>query len=304
MVKHLGIGMVCAMALLAGCKEKTPQGQVAATVNGEEVTLQEINAEIAASNLPPNIDKKEAQRAILQRVIERKLLVAAATEKGLDKTAEFLSEKRRNDELMVAQAYARQQLAAIPVPREADIQKFMADHSNAFGQREQLVLDQIRFAPPKDMTQLRALEGDHSMDAVAGHLTQMGIKFQRGNTGLDTAQAPAQLIKMINSAPAGEPFVIPDRGSVTVNVVTGRRPIPLDSQQAKAGAVNAWRQQKFEELLGQQIKTARSAAKITYQAGFAPVADTNATPARGGSAPLPPGAADQTSSSTAAPKAN
>ncbi len=272
MIKRLGIGMVGAAALLAGCQQKTPQGQVAATVNGQEVTLQEINAEISAANLPANIDKKEAQRILLQRVIDRKLLVAAAADKGLDKTAEFLSAKRRIDETLVAQAYAKQQLAAVPVPSEAQVTQFMNEHANVFVKREQLVLDQIRFAVPKDIKRLNELQGDHTMDAVAAHLTQMGIPFQRGTAGMDSWQAPTALINAMNKVSPTEPFVIPDRGMVTVNVVTARRPIQIDPQQAKAGAVSAWRQQKFEELLNQQIATLKSSAKITYQEGFAPPA--------------------------------
>jgi EpsD family peptidyl-prolyl cis-trans isomerase len=299
MMKHLGIGMVCVAALLAGCKEKTPQGQVAATVNGQEVTLGELNAEIGAANLPPNFDKKEAQRAMLQRVIERKLLVAAATDQGLDKTSDFISAKRRVDETLVAQAYAKKQLAAVPIPTDAQITKFMADHPNVFLQREQLVLDQIRFPIPKDITSLKALEGDHSMDAVAAHLTQMGIKFDRGNVGMDSGQAPTPLIKLINSTPPTEPFVIPDRGMITVNLVSSRRPIQIDPQQAKSGALSAWRQQKFEEMLTQQVAALKTSAKITYQDGFSPPANKPAAPGAPGG--VSNAAAGTSSSSAPAP---
>jgi EpsD family peptidyl-prolyl cis-trans isomerase len=286
MMKRLGIGAVCVAALLAGCKDKTPQGQVAATVNGNEVTLQELNAELTAANLPANVDKKAAQRAMLQRVIERKLLVAAAADQGLDKTADFLANKRRMDETLVAQAYAKKQLAAVPVPSGAEITKFMNDHPNVFLQREQLVLDQIRFAPPKDISSLKALENDHSMDAVAAHLGQMGIKFQRGSAQLDTGQAPTQLIKLINAAPPTEPFVVPDRGIITVNLVKARRAVAIDPAQAKSGAVNAWRQQKFEEQLNQQVTALKSSAKVTYQGGFAPDPKETAKPS-GAATPAP-----------------
>lgn len=302
MIKHLGVGAICAVALLSGCKPKTPEGQVAATVNGEEVTLQELNAELNAANLPANVDKKEAQRAMLQRVIERKLLVSAASEQGLDKTADFISAKRRIDETLVAQAYAKKQLAAVPVPTDAQINQFMADHPNVFLQREQLSLDQIRFPMPKDVKSLKVLEGDHSMDAVAAHLTQMGIKFVRGNANLDSGQAPTPLIKLINSAPPSEPFVIPDRGVITVNLVIGRRPIQIDPQQAKSGAVSAWRQQKFEELLTQQVASFKSAAKITYQDGFAPPPNAPAPRATTSAASAPsavPSAASGAASSSA-----
>ena len=135
------------------------------------------------------------------------------------------------------------------------------------------------------------------MDAVAGHLRQLGIPFQRGTAALDSGQAPTQLIKAMDAAPPTEPFVIPDRGVITVNVVTARRPIAVDPTQAKSAAVSAWRQQKFEELLNQQVTSLKNAAKITYQKGFSPP-DKPAAP---GAPATAQAAASNTTSSAPAP---
>ena len=79
MSKRLAISTMCAAAaLLAGCHRGAPDGQVAATVNGEEVTLQELNTEIQASNIPQGMDKQVAQQQALQHIIDRKLLLDAA----------------------------------------------------------------------------------------------------------------------------------------------------------------------------------------------------------------------------------
>jgi len=263
--------MCAAAALLAGCHRGAPEGQVAATVNGEEVTLQELNTEIQASNVPQGMDKKVAQQQALQHIIDRKLLLSAARDKKIDKSPEFQAQKQRTDELLLAQTYAKQQLNAVPVPTDGDIQKFMSEHPNAFATRETLQLDQIRFRPnPSDVKKLSVIQADHNLDAVAAHLTGLGIKFDRVKAGLDTAQVPTDLIKAINNLPAGEPFVLPTNGIITVNVVVGHQPIPTDSTQARQGAVGAWRQQQFTKLIGDQLKTMKDGAKITYQNGFAP----------------------------------
>jgi len=272
MSKRLAISTMCAAAaLLAGCHRGAPEGQVAATVNGEEVTLQELNTEIQASNVPQGMDKKVAQQQALQHIIDRKLLLSAARDKKIDKSPEFQAQKQRTDELLLAQTYAKQQLNAVPVPTDGDIQKFMSEHPNAFATRETLQLDQIRFRPnPSDVKKLSVIQADHNLDAVAAHLTGLGIKFDRVKAGLDTAQVPTDLIKAINNLPAGEPFVLPTNGIITVNVVVGHQPIPTDSTQARQGAVGAWRQQQFTKLIGDQLKTMKDGAKITYQNGFAP----------------------------------
>jgi peptidyl-prolyl cis-trans isomerase C len=281
MSKRVAISMMCATAaLVAGCHKGAPEGQVAAVVNGDEVTLQEVNTELQA-NPPQTTDKQIAQRDALQRIIERKLLLGAAREKKIDKSPEYQSQKLRADELLLAQTYAKQQLSAVPVPKDADIQQFMAEHPNAFSNREQLQLDQIRFPAPKDLKQLSVLQADHNLNAIAAHLTAMGIKFERVPAGLDSASVPTDLIKAINALPAGEPFVLPSNGLITVSVVSGRRAVPTDAAQARRAAVGAWRQQKFASLITDQLKGMRDTAKITYQNGFAPPAKkpVGATPA-------------------------
>lgn len=277
MKMRLAVTLMCASAVMtAACHKGAPSGQVAATVNGEEITLQELNTEIQASNVPAGADKSVAQQQVLQRVIERKLLAGAARDKKIDKSPEYQSQKLRTDELLLAQTYVKQQVATVPVPTDADISKFMAAHANAFGGREQLQLDQIRFAPPKDRKWLPVIQADHSLDAIAAHLTALGIKFERVKAGLDSGQFPPSGMKSINAVPAGEPFFLPSNGLVTLNVIIGRRPISIDPAQARQGAVGAWRQEKLGQTVGDQLKALRAKANINYQTGFAPKTPTPA----------------------------
>lgn len=285
MKKTVGLTVCTAAALLAGCNKATPAGQVAATVNGEEITLQEINTELQAAQLPPGADKQTVQRALLQRVIDRKLLVGAAQDKKLDRTPEFMGQKRRMDELLLAQAFAKQQLTSVAVPTPAEIDKFMGDHPNVYSGRELFALDQIRFPAPRNSQSLQALAADHTMEAVGARLKSMGITYQRGAVSLDSANVPAPVLDTINKLPAGEPFVIPQPGIVTVNVITARRPVPLDAGPARQGAAQAWRQQKFGDVLQQQLTALKAGAKISYQNGFGPPPPTPTQPALKGAAP-------------------
>ena len=275
MSRRVTITILCAgAALVAGCGKKAPSGQVAATVNGKDVTLQEINTELQAANVPPAADKQAVQRALLQRIVDRKLLVAAAEDKGLDKTPEFLAQRRRVDELLLAESYAKQQLANIPVPTAGEVDKFMNDRPNVFARREQLVLDQIRFPLPADAKQAAslqaALKDAHDMATVEASLTKLGVRYDKGQAGLDTGAVPPPMMAQINKLPASEPFVVPQAGQVTVNVIRDRRPANLDLAKVRPQATAAWRQDKFGQTLQQQLAALRSSAKITYQPGFSP----------------------------------
>jgi hypothetical protein len=108
------------------------------------------------------------------------------------------------------------------------------------------------------------------MDAVAATLNQLGIKFVRGPSRMDSAQAGQQLMNRIQSLPPGEPFILPENGMVTVAVITGATKQPISGDQATPLAVQAIRNKSVMDTLQQRLKAARADAKIQYQPGFAP----------------------------------
>ena len=272
MYRKASIAIALASLSLAGCgKEAT--GQVAAVVNGEEITLQEINAELGNTPIPEGVDKKVVQQAALQKIVERRLLAQAAREDGLDKTPDYLLRERQLRDALLVQLMGQRAERALKVPDQQEIDKFLSDNPLMFADRKILTIDRIQFALPEKVDQLKALENDHSMDAVAARLQQMGIQFRRDTPQVDAASLGQQRMAQIRALPAGEPFVVPENGVVTVGVIVGERPEPVSASDARPLAVQALRKQKLTETVQQRLKQGRAAAKIDYQEGFAPAAD-------------------------------
>lgn len=272
MYRTATIAIALASLSLAGCgKEAT--GQVAAVVNGEEITLQEINAELGNTTIPDGVDKKVIQQAALQKIVERRLLAQAAREDGLDKTPDYLLRERQLRDALLVQLMGQRAERALKVPDQQEIDKFIGDNPLMFAGRQVLTIDRIQFALPEKVDQLKALENDHSMDAVAARLQQMGIQFRRDRPQVDAASLGQQRLSQIRALPAGEPFVLPENGIVTVGVIVGERPEPVSASDARPLAVQALRRQKLTETMQERLKQSRATAEIEYQAGFAPAAD-------------------------------
>jgi EpsD family peptidyl-prolyl cis-trans isomerase len=254
---------------LAAC-DKEPTGQVAAVVNGEEITLQEVNAELGSVNIPDGVDKKVVQQAALERVVERRLLAQAARDEGLDKTPDYLLRERQLRDALLVQLMGQKAQRAQRVPEQAEIDKFIADNPDMFADRKIFAIDRIQFPLPKDMAQLKALENDHSMEAVASHLQELGIKFARTDAQMDSAQVGKQRMQQIRALPAGEPFIAPENGMVTVAVIKSERAVPLTGDAARPLAVQAIQNQQLTSAMQDRLKQARAAAEIKYQPDFAP----------------------------------
>jgi EpsD family peptidyl-prolyl cis-trans isomerase len=263
------IGIVCMSILLAGC-DKKPEGQVAAVVNGDEITLQEINAEIGNANIPAGTDPKEVQKAALQRIVERRLLAQSAREDGLDKTPDYLIRSRQIDDALLVQLLGQRAEKSFQVPDQPTIDKYMSENPSMFSGRKMYVVDRIQFAIPSDMAQLKTLESAHSMEAVASKLNSLGIKFGRGAAKMDSAQLGQQRLDQILALPSGEPFVIPENGMVTVAVITGESPLLGNPTEMAQMATQALRRQALTKSLEDRLKQARAKGEIKYQPEFAP----------------------------------
>lgn len=263
------VGMLCTTMLLSSCGNE-PQGQVAAVVNGDEITLQEINAEIGNANIPTGTDPKQIQRTALNRIIERRLLAQAAREDGLDKTPDYLIRSRQIDDALLVQLLGQRAEKTFQVPDQRAIDAYMAENPSMFSARKMFVVDRIQFPIPADMARLKTLENDHSMEAVAAKLTSLGIKFERGPAKMDSAQLGQQRLEQILALPEGEPFVIPENGMVTVAVITGESPIPANSAEMGQMATQALRNTALTKSLQDRLKQARAEGEIKYQPDFAP----------------------------------
>ena len=257
--------------MLAGC-QKEATGQVAAVINDEEVTLQEINTELGQAQIPEGVDKEQIQQAALQRIIERRLLAQAAREDGLDQTPEFLIRRRQLEDALLVQLLGERLRRTTAVPAAGAVDTYMSQNPAVFSGRSILNIDRIQFAMPTDTAKLRSLESDHSMDAVAASLQRMGIEFTRANAQMDSAALGQERMTRIRALPDGEPFVIPEGRVVTVAVVTGETPRPVASDQGRPVAVQMMRNQSLADAMRSRFESEKAAAQIEYQTGFAPPA--------------------------------
>ena len=271
--KALTIVLIASAVAVTGCK-RAATGQVVAVVNGEEVSLSELNGEL--KNAPAGADKDAIRAAALQNLVNRKLLVQQAHDRGIDKDPDYLQQQRRLDDELMINMLGQQVTKNVPVPSASDIDRFIAEHPEMFAQRTIYSLDQVIFPLPSDPSRLKVLEADHTLDAVVARLKGMSIQTQRQPAKLDSAGTPPQFLKTIGSLPPGEPFVVATGGRGVVSVITGKEVQPITGDTARKIAAEAIRRNAVGEIAQKQLKQARDGAKIEYQPGFAPKAAATA----------------------------
>jgi len=311
MLRSVSLVALTSLSLaLSGCQKKA-EGQVVAIVNGEEITLSELNAEIADLNVPESADKNLIRSRVLQRMVDRRLLVQDAKEAGLDRDPAYLTQERRMQEQLLVSMYGRKAMETVKVPDTNALDGYISSHPAQFSQRKRYKLDQLQIDVPSDPRRLRDLESAHTLEEVASRLTSMNIPFQRGTGNFDSATVAPQVLQRLEALPAGEPFIVPQGNKIIINAITGFDPVGVQTDQARQLAAQAMRTEELNKIGENRLKEAKAKAKVEYQPGFEPkpgaANETGAPelPAMGG--PAPAGAtpaAPAPATNAAAPAAN
>jgi EpsD family peptidyl-prolyl cis-trans isomerase len=257
------------LLILTSCDRKA-EGQTVAVVNNEDITASELNAELRAANVPADASGKEVRSRILQSLIDRRLLAQQAKSEDVDKSPEYLNQQRKLDENLLVNLLVSRKANTLPVPSASEIAAFQAGRPNMFAKRETWTLQQLQYQTPTDPAILARVAATQTLDQLANVLASAGIQTTRKSTKIDTALFPQDVYSKVVALPPAEPFIIPGGNQSVASVVVGRELMPLAADQAQAVAVAGIRKEKIDKIVKDRVKTARTAAKIDYQPGFAP----------------------------------
>ena len=257
---------------LAACggKDSAPEGQVIARVNGQEITLSELNSELIANNLGKRADDKAVTKTMVERLIARKLLVEAARDSGLDKTSEYVLSRQRTEENELAGLAQRQMMSQVKPPTREEAEKYIRENPGTFNNRKLMVLEQIRFLQPANANDVKLIEKATSLAQVAELLKQNSIRFERVPTVLDTTSISPQLAQRIDGLPPGEVFVISNGQMVLANVIREKQPAAIPEEARIQYASQLIQQQSLAKGIEAQVNKLKQKAKLTFQKGYEP----------------------------------
>ena len=294
--------LATAALALAGCEKLgigsggEPKGQVVATLDGQEITVLEVNAELAGTPIPPSMSRREAEKLALENIVTRRMLAKAAEERELNKKPEFLLQERRAEEQLRVQALARDIAAKVVTPTRDEAEKFISENPYLFANRTFFILDQIQFLRPDNIEKL-GLEGATTMAEVEQILTANNIPFRRQPASLDSLGANPAFVKEVTTVLAKKPdelfmFATRPQGApapvVLVNQVKDTNVQPFTGDKAREFAVNFLRNERVQNALKAEVDRQKKsqAERVKFQEGWAPAKPKDAKAAAAKPNPL------------------
>jgi EpsD family peptidyl-prolyl cis-trans isomerase len=288
--------MLAAALALSACGDKAKKtGQALASVNGEEITVLQLNEEMQRAGVQA-AQQDTARKQLLEGLIDRQLLQNEAAKDKLERDPQVMQAIERAKAMIVAQAYMQKRIGSQARPAKGEVEQYYQQHPEFFANRKQFDMRQLVLATKDVSEQLKSqLDSVKSLEDAAAWLDGHQIKYVRAGLTRTSTDLPPELGARLAAMPKGQLFIIREGERSMLIQITDVKDSPLSLDAATAQIEQFLFNKKNKEAAEAEIKRLRSTAKIEY---FNKADTTAAAPA---AAPAAAAAAASPAATAAAP---
>lgn len=265
--------VLACLPFFIGCHsdEVKNAGQALATVNGQDITIHQVNAELPAISASGN--PVQMQQRALQQVIDRELLATQAVKTKLDRDPAVLMAIERSKAQILAQAYVQGRVRNAGQPAKAEIDAYTQNHPVLFSNRKLFSLRYLSMPSAALTDEVGALADQvKTLDELAVLLRSRKIAYDENQSYRSTAELPPQLLSNLGRLGNGTIFILRDGGLALLASLTFVKDAPVTGEAAAQQAEQFLRNQKSIDLAKEEVTRLRQEAKIIYAKGSEPIA--------------------------------
>ncbi len=280
-MKHINPNMAFAgmlVVLVSACNSKVEQkpGQALANVNGEEITVMQLNDELSRSNAPAT-QQEAARKQALEALIDRQLLISEAAKEKVDRDPRVVQAIERARSVILAQAYMQKRLGTPAKPTAAEVEAYYSQNPQFFAQRKHFDMREIILPTREVNDELKAvMDKTRSLDDVAAWLDQHKVKYQKAQLSRSGSELPPELSAKLLALAKGQLFIVREGERSMLVTIADIRSSPVELDAARPQIEQYLVAKKGKESAEEEVKRLRASAKIAYINQPSPVADAGA----------------------------
>ncbi len=261
--------VACLLALgIAGCgaDKKKESGQTLVKVNGEEITILQLNEELSRTQQQTSpTGQAAASKQVLDALVDRQLLEHEAMVNKVDRDPKVMQAIERAKAQILAQAYLQSRIAKIGKPAKTEIDDYFQKHPEYFSQRKLFDMHQLVVATKDFSDPMRAMiDNAKSLDEVAAWLDVNKVKYARGEMTRSTADLPPPMVSKLQSMQKGQLFVIKENDRTLLVGLNDVKSSPVSAEDATPQIEQYLRNQKSQDAAKAELARLRATARIEY----------------------------------------
>lgn len=267
--------MLMAVVGLSACGNKEKKaGQALVRVNGEEITVLQLNDELTRAGVKAE-QQEAATKQLLESLIDRQLILTEAKRNKIDRTPDVMQAIERAKTQIIVQAYLQSIVSKTAKPSNVDINDYFQKHPEYFTQRKQFDMKQLVIATSDFSDKLKqVIDSAKSLDEIATWLDGNGVKYARGQLSRSTADMPIEMGSKLQAVPRGQLFIVREGNKTLINSLIEAKDSPVTLKDASPKIEQYLINKKNRDVADAEITHLRSLAKIEYLGASAPVAAT------------------------------
>ncbi|MBC2732578.1 EpsD family peptidyl-prolyl cis-trans isomerase [Thiobacillus sp.] len=286
--KKLVLPLMVAAVLVAGCgdkkegaaKEEKPT-QVAAKVNGTELTVSQVNY---ALQRIPNLDKDQSKAASLQvirNLVDQEVLAQKAQSEKLDRdpvVVQALDAARRQ---IMAEIYMTRKLGTPTEPTDAEVSDYFNKHPELFTKRKIYRLQELSIKAPKEKQEAirKQLTDSKTLSDFVAWLKDEKYPVQASQGVKPAEQLPQALLPKLAEMPDGQAMVVNTPEGLLVILLADSQVQPVTLEQAKPAIVRLLQNEARQKAAKAELDKVKAEAKIEYVGEFADAGKPETAPA-------------------------
>lgn len=263
---------VLALALLAGCGEKSdskPATQVAARVDGAEISVHQINFAMQQAKVAPE-QAKAATVQILERLIDQEVVVQKALQQKLDRDPQIMQQLEAARREVLQRAYAERVAAEAEKPNDIKVKDYYAKHPELFAERR--IYTYRVLVIQGDKTQLESAQQlvsrAKNLDELANQLKEYGIKYAADGATRSAEQIPMQMLPSLHKMKDGQLASVKRPGGLELIHLLQSRTEAVTEERARPVILQFLTNKGKSDVVQQTLKDLRDKAKVEYMGEF------------------------------------
>lgn len=280
--RTLKISTVALSILLVSCgetstDEKTdkkandsqPAGQVLARVNGEEITIYELNNELSRVRTSEK-NREAVSRNLLRSLVTRTIFEQNAKKNKIDRSPSIMMELERSKSTILAKAYLQSQLIKRPEASRSEVETYIFDNPNKFANRAYYTFDTIILSNEYLLKERRERwESVTNLDEIESELLREGLDYKRIPYTVFSETLPAGVMQDMPSIKLkGDVFFIVMKDVSYLNIYKTSRPAVLTGEKALVVAEKYIANKKTKEFLVKLEADELGSANIEYMGDY------------------------------------